>query len=546
MQRRLTVASISDPKKGSKCHKMLDCGHIFCLQCLQDFYNDAISEGNLSTVRCLSPNCAKERAAALKASAGDASGRGKKPGVFVSPSELLQIGLLEETVKRYVTLKYKTELEADKNTIYCPRQWCNGAARSKKHKKPSGLDFAESFDANSEQEDDGDGAEANGKNGQRSKKPDKFNPADLLAVCEDCGLAFCSRCYQSWHGEFVRCAPKRDQGELTEEEKASLEYVKLHTSPCPTCGAPAQKTHGCNHMICSRCDSHFCYLCSSWLDPANPYQHYNQQQNGKVTSCYMRLWELEGGDGDDVGLGFIGGRRAAAGQHQAQQPDIDDEWRLIEVDEEDEQDSGSELGADDDQEQHLDQQAGPIAVALEAPLVLRLMDNNPGRGGRRAVGGDGGLQQPLLAAQPRAAHQAARVQNRPGQAENARGNPRPGRARGRGGARGRDVRGRGGRGGGGGGGGARGGAPAAVPARQNQPRQQQQQQQQEQQQQQNQPQPQPQPLVAVDNEQDAAPADVLDAAQEAWVRHFVQLALMDAEDEIEGDSDDDGEGWIIR
>jgi hypothetical protein len=39
----------------------------------------------------------------------------------------------------------------------------------------------------------------------------------------------------------------------------------------------------------------------------------------------------------------------------------------------------------------------------------------------------------------------------------------------------------------------------------------------------------------------------LDAAQEAWVRNFVQMALMDVEDQIVGDSDsDDNENWLIR
>lgn len=291
-----------DPKKGTACHQMLNCDHVFCLQCLQDFYNDAIKEGNLQTVRCLSPNCAKEQAAAAKAKGI------KKPKSFISPSELLQIGLSEEVVKRFVALKYKTELEADKDTIYCPRQWCNGAARSKKHKKPKGLeltDVADDEEEADEQEhaDGGDKTEA-----QDSDAAAKFDPADLLAVCEDCGLAFCSRCLQSWHGEFVRCMSKQDRERMTAEDLASLEYLKMHTSPCPTCNASAQKTHGCNHMICPRCDTHFCYLCSAWLDPGNPYRHYNQQSDGRVTSCYMRLWELEAGDGDNVGLGFVGGQ----------------------------------------------------------------------------------------------------------------------------------------------------------------------------------------------------------------------------------------------
>ncbi|CRJ85331.1 hypothetical protein BN1708_016999, partial [Verticillium longisporum] len=121
----------------------------------------------------------------------------------------------------------------------------------------------------------------------------------------------------SWHGEFVSCMPPRDTGELSAEEQASIDYLKLHSTPCPTCAAPAQKTHGCNHMICFRCNSHFCYLCSAWLDPAKPYQHFNEQPGGKRTSCYMRLWELEEGDGDDVGYGFAGG---AGGDQAAVQP----------------------------------------------------------------------------------------------------------------------------------------------------------------------------------------------------------------------------------
>ncbi|KAG6009635.1 hypothetical protein E4U21_001699 [Claviceps maximensis] len=318
-----------------------------------------------------------------------------KSKIFISPSELLQIGLTKDMVKRYVNLKYKTELEADKDTIYCPRQWCNGAARSKKHRKPQGLDFTEpttSSFAEQEMEDQGhgesnhDNVNANAEAEQTSdhnKANKKFNPADLLCICEDCNFAFCGRCLQTWHGEFVRCMPKRSQDELTEEEKASLEYLQLHTSPCPTCNAPAQKTHGCNHMICSRCDTHFCYLCSSWLDPANPYDHYNSPPNGKVATCYMRLWELEDGDGDDVGLDFVGGRGpgdapapvaaadvAAVAEAEAE-AEAGELLRMILEHEESDTDEG-EGERDEVPLQHpVDVGGNPVAVAREAPLVLR-------------------------------------------------------------------------------------------------------------------------------------------------------------------------------
>jgi E3 ubiquitin-protein ligase RNF14 len=270
---------------------MLDCGHVFCRQCLQDFYNTVITEGDITSVRCLAPDCAKNRNADRKI-----SGKKGKAKTSITPGELLKIPLELDIVKRYIKLKRKAELESDKNTIYCPRTWCQGAARSRKHRKPSQpLEDIESSDEASDEE----------KSQETTKKAN--NPRiELLSICEDCSFAFCSRCFQGWHGEFTLCSPRTNTGELTEEDKASIGYLKLHTTPCPTCAAPAQKTHGCNHMVCSRCNTHFCYLCSAWLQPENPYQHYNLEN----ASCYMRLWELEGGDGDDVGIGFAGGVQA--------------------------------------------------------------------------------------------------------------------------------------------------------------------------------------------------------------------------------------------
>lgn len=221
---------------------MLDCGHVFCIQCLQDFYNNAIKEGDLATVRCLTPGCSKEREAA-QASAGR---KKRKLDMSISPSELLQIPLEPDAVKRYVALKYKTELESDKNTIYCPRPWCQGAARSKRHKKPEGFQLHEGQDSDDDDDDDDKTAAEDSEASKPGPKP--WVPEDRLAVCEDCGFAFCSRCRQGWHGDFVICTPDRSKEELSAEEKASLEFISLHTSQCPTCSCPAQKTHGCNHM----------------------------------------------------------------------------------------------------------------------------------------------------------------------------------------------------------------------------------------------------------------------------------------------------------
>ncbi|OAR00060.1 hypothetical protein LLEC1_06492 [Akanthomyces lecanii] len=379
-----------DPKKGMSCHRMIDCGHIFCVQCLCDFYGDAIKSGELLTVRCLAPNCAKDRAGK---SLADAAGRpARKPRTFISPSELLQIGLSEELAKRYVTLKYKTELESDRNTIYCPRQWCNGAARSKKHKKPQGFELIHVSDE--EEDDDTEVEEGSRNKKEKAAAKARFNPADLLSVCDDCGFAFCSRCLQSWHGEFVRCTGKKTKQELTEEEKASMAYLELHTSPCPTCSAPAQKTHGCNHMVCSRCDTHFCYLCSAWLDPTNPYKHYNMQASGKVTSCYMRLWELEGGDGNDVGLGFGGGEGQVPVAAPAPAP-VEEEIIVLppeEVESEGEESVLDENGANGDPAPEPGPRAGARGGAMAGARAGAGAARGRGRGAPGAAGRGRGRQ----------------------------------------------------------------------------------------------------------------------------------------------------------
>ncbi|CAK7223859.1 hypothetical protein SCUCBS95973_005321 [Sporothrix curviconia] len=516
-----------DSKKGAACHRMQECGHVFCRQCLRDFYCSAIAEGDLASVRCLEPNCFKERNAAAQ-QAGKKTGKPKM--VSISPGELLQIPIPEDQVKRYIDLKYKTALESDKNTIYCPRSWCNGAARSKKHKKPEGLALHESEDEDDEEAPDSG-------NGKGIRKDASYTD-DRLAICEDCFFAFCSRCLLSWHGEFVYCSPPRNVGELAEEDKASLAYLAHHTTPCPTCAAPAQKTMGCNHMICFRCNTHFCYLCSSWLDPNNPYRHFGEAPDGRRTGCFNRLWELEQGDdggGDGQIFAFHGGA-AVDINDLAAADDSDDDSQDWSSDEEGDLSEGEGAGragnphfrpaaaaprrrggrgvpahqraaqrAQQQQEQQLaaaGQRQGAAAaggpaparqvgVAREAPLVLRI-----------ALGAD--APAPLPAAAPAIVPAVAPNNvnnNAAGRQAQAQGRGGGGGARGRGGqqvagrGRGGDGRGRGGGGGGGRGRGrGRGGAGRGR---------------------------------GVEAAGDVGNDNL---AMEAWVRNFVHLALEDNED----------------
>jgi E3 ubiquitin-protein ligase RNF14 len=473
---------------------MIDCEHVFCVQCLQDFYNNAINEGDLVSVRCLAPNCAMKRTEAQ-----GTTKKNRKTKTQLSPSELLQIPLQHDVVTRYVKLKHKAGLESDKNTVYCPRKWCQGAARSKKHRKPEGLEMIDSSDDESDME---------GK-GYIARK-------DLIAICEDCAFAFCSRCYQGWHGEFTLCTPKTNTGELTEEDRASLEYLKLYTTPCPTCAAPAQKTHGCNHMICFKCNTHFCYLCSAWLEPSNPYKHYNLEKTG----CYMRLWELEDGDGDDVGIGYDGG---VGGLYQeeldnhgmeALRPEADDG----DDDEEARQaffariqdimvgDGAFDVEEWDPEEEQQAPEAAPQLLDREGPLVLRINQLPP-------------PQAPAAPAVPDAPQQPrrnrgplARRQARPGEYQERPVGQRHAAAI----------------------------AAQRLPLRRRLQRQQQDHEQRQQ-----------AAIHAARNNVEVLPVEERGANQEAarraWVQNFVQMALNDEEDQLDWDSDEEEDmgAWEI-
>ena len=286
-----------EPKRGIDCHRLILCSHVFCVGCLQDFFNNCISEGDVDNVKCLDPGCGKEVQTVISDKEDTTPRKHKKVDRTLNPSELLQIPIEQEVIQRYVRLKRKKQLESDKTTIYCPRQWCQGAARSKRYPKPVDLlNDTETMSSDSEE----DPAPVPAKN--KNSKPEDIPMAERLSICDECNLAFCAVCKKGWHGEMTVCNPRR-QAELNEEEKASLQYLQMHTTACPTCSAPAQKTMGCNHMRCGRCYTHFCYLCSAFLMPDNPYRHYNELKS----TCHMRLWELEGGDGDQVDARFEGG-----------------------------------------------------------------------------------------------------------------------------------------------------------------------------------------------------------------------------------------------
>jgi len=72
--------------------------------------------------------------------------------------------------------------------------------------------------------------------------------------CPACLTSICTRCHSEAHDEF-QCADQV-QDELFKK------WIKEHdVKQCPSCNVPIEKMEGCNHMMCTHCQTHICWQC---------------------------------------------------------------------------------------------------------------------------------------------------------------------------------------------------------------------------------------------------------------------------------------------
>lgn len=81
-------------------------------------------------------------------------------------------------------------------------------------------------------------------------------------ACNICTTPYCFECGQTPHYP-ASCQAYR---KLTTEISQASFWIRLNSKPCPTCSVPIEKTTGCNHMICTQCNTEFCWLCLAVLD----------------------------------------------------------------------------------------------------------------------------------------------------------------------------------------------------------------------------------------------------------------------------------------
>ena len=78
--------------------------------------------------------------------------------------------------------------------------------------------------------------------------------------CEACLAETCTSCHTQYHNGLT-CAMFKSEKKVEGSLKEWMMKVPDNRKCCPKCNTPIEKNEGCNHMTCSQCKSHMCWLC---------------------------------------------------------------------------------------------------------------------------------------------------------------------------------------------------------------------------------------------------------------------------------------------
>jgi IBR domain, a half RING-finger domain/Zinc finger, C3HC4 type (RING finger)/RNA recognition motif. (a.k.a. RRM, RBD, or RNP domain) len=101
-------------------------------------------------------------------------------------------------------------------------------------------------------------------------------PRDSIVSCPSCLARICPYCHVEYH-EGVTCADREDGGDRLFEEWMRTHGVKK----CPGCQVPIERSEGCNHMTCTRCHTHTCWVClDTFPEGQGIYDHMREFHGG--------------------------------------------------------------------------------------------------------------------------------------------------------------------------------------------------------------------------------------------------------------------------
>ena len=101
-------------------------------------------------------------------------------------------------------------------------------------------------------------------------------PRNAPLSCPSCLARICPSCHVEYH-EGITCADREDGG-----DRLFQEWMRNHdVKKCPGCHAPIERAAGCNHMTCTRCHTHTCWVClATFPQGQGIYDHMREFHGG--------------------------------------------------------------------------------------------------------------------------------------------------------------------------------------------------------------------------------------------------------------------------
>ena len=98
---------------------------------------------------------------------------------------------------------------------------------------------------------------------------------DTVLQCPSCLLRICPNCHVEAHDGFE--CPDPEGGSV-----AFKEWTRNHdVKPCPGCKVPIERAEGCNHVTCTQCKTHICWVCTqTFPGGVGVYDHMRAMHGG--------------------------------------------------------------------------------------------------------------------------------------------------------------------------------------------------------------------------------------------------------------------------
>ncbi|PIN12373.1 putative E3 ubiquitin ligase [Handroanthus impetiginosus] len=194
----------------------MDCGHCFCNNCWTEHFIVKINEGQSKRIRCMAHKCNSICDEAI-----------------IRKLVRLRNPDLAEKFDRFLLESY---IEDNKMVKWCPSvPHCGSAIRVEN---------------------------------------DEFCEVEC-----SCGLQFCFSCLSEAHSP-CSCLMWELWRKKCRDESETVNWITVHTKPCPKCLKPVEKNGGCNLVSCL-CGQAFCWLCGGATGRDHTWSHIVNHSCGR-------------------------------------------------------------------------------------------------------------------------------------------------------------------------------------------------------------------------------------------------------------------------